>query len=169
MQVLCKGEQFKIGGGYGVLAVHARGYGELTVWARPAHEPQRLIRQGQIIVNKFLNFSGLFRGRAGKRGLGGRFFLVSFELSFLGQNEPLLRGWRPATCSPGPMAASELIPAPANLLGTPDAGETLPDVRADHLQDWLRRSGASGYSPSFHKKGKKQIWPGPATRAILFW
>src|SRR5690348_59086 len=125
MQVFCKGEQFKIGGGYGVLAVHARGYGELTVWARPAHEPQRLISQGQIIVNKFLNFSGLFRGRAGKRGLGGRFFLVSFELSFLGQNEPLLRGWRPATCSPSPMAAYKLIPARANLLGTPDAGETL--------------------------------------------
>jgi hypothetical protein len=84
--------------------------------------------------------------------LGGSFFLVSFELSSLGQNEPLLRGWRAATCSPGPMAAYELIPAPANLLGTPDAGETLSDVRADHLQDRLRRSGAFGYSPSFQTR-----------------
>ena len=112
MQVLGKGEQLEIGGGYCVLAMHAGGYGELTVWARPAHEAQRLIRQGQIIVDEFLNFFGLFRGRAGKCGLGGRFLLPSVKVLFLGQNEPLLRGWRAATCSPGPMAAYKLIPAP---------------------------------------------------------
>ena len=65
MQVLRKGKQFEIGGGYGVLAVHAGGYGELMVGTRPAHEAQRLIRQGQIIVDKFLEFSGFFSCRAG--------------------------------------------------------------------------------------------------------
>lgn len=134
MQVLGKGEQFEIGGGYGVLAVYAGRYGELAVWSRSAHETQRLIRQGQIIVNKFLNFSRLFRGRAGKWGLRGGFLLLSFDVVFSGQNEPLLRGWRAATRSTGPAAVPSLSVAPANLLGIPDAGDTLEDVRAGRLQ-----------------------------------
>lgn len=112
VQVLGKGKQFEIGGGYGVLAVYAGGYGELTVWARSAHEPQRLIRQGQIIVDKFLNLSGLLRGWAGKCGCGGGLLLLSFDVYFLGQNEPLLRGWRAATCSTGPGAVPSLSLAP---------------------------------------------------------
>src|SRR5690348_8586873 len=83
VQVLGKGKQFEIGGGYGVLAVHAGGYGELTVWARSAHETQCLIRQGQIILDKFLNLSWLLRGWAGKWGLGGGLLLLSFDVYFL--------------------------------------------------------------------------------------
>ena|SRR5690242_20663809 len=112
VQVLGKGKQFEISGGYGVLAVHAGGYGELTVRARSAHETQRLIRQGQIILYKFLNLSWLLRGRAGKWGLEGVLLLLRFDVYFLGQNEPLLRGWRAATCSTGPGAVPSLSLAP---------------------------------------------------------
>ncbi len=158
VQVLGKGEQLEVGGGYGVLAVHAGGYGELIVWARPAHEAQCLIRKGQIIVNKFLEFRGLFRRSSGKCGWGGWPFPGSLDMFFFGQNEPLLRGWRAATRRPGPMAAYKLIPAPGYMLGTQDAGETLQDVRADQPQDWFEPGGVvsrAGRKPE--RLGKKNL------------
>ncbi len=57
------------------------------VKARPAHEAQRLIREGQIVVNEFLEFSGLFR-RAGKGVWRRWFFLVSVDVFFSGQINP---------------------------------------------------------------------------------
>lgn len=65
VQVLRKGQQLEIGGGYGVLAVYTGRYGQVMVWTRPAHEAQRLICEGQIIVDKFLEFSGFLSCRAG--------------------------------------------------------------------------------------------------------
>lgn len=91
MQVLGKGEQLEISGTYGVLAVHASRYGELTVLPRPAQEPQRLIRKGQIVVNKFLEFSRLVSHRPGKGSLGCRLLLSSLAVFFFRQDEHLLR------------------------------------------------------------------------------
>jgi len=61
MQVLGKGQQLEIGGSYGVLTVQAGRNRELMVRAWPAHETKRLIRQGEIIVNEFLELAGLVR------------------------------------------------------------------------------------------------------------
>lgn len=64
---------------------------------RPPHEAQRLIGKGKVILNEFLEFSGLVRRRSGKFGLGGVLFPMRLDVFFPGQNEPLLRGRRRGT------------------------------------------------------------------------
>lgn len=82
VQIFSEGQQFVIGGRYGVLAMNAGGDGEVVVGPRLAYEPQGLVGQGEIIINKFPEFSGIIRRG---RGCAGHLPVVLVADFFLGQ------------------------------------------------------------------------------------
>jgi len=85
MQVLGKGEQLEVAGSDGVLAIQAGRNGELAVRSGPAHEAQRFVGQGQIVVNEFLEFSRLLSGGCGNRSSGRSFSLAGPDMPFFQQ------------------------------------------------------------------------------------
>jgi hypothetical protein len=110
MQVFSEGKQLEIRRRDGVLAVKAGGDGELDVWPGAARKPQRRVRQVQVVINEFLQFTAFIcAGWRRKRLFGYSFFPGSLEVLFSRQNEYLLRRVQPRHAVRVPWSVMSLL------------------------------------------------------------